>query len=139
MTWQWGSGDRHLLRDRQPESIETIKLLGPIGEDSELREAQVTKDLRADAEVAAVHEGGSGGAGGPGGGWGGLFRFKFVEAVKEGEAARFLAQVDDRAFAGRLYQLQRCLQRLAGFGARSMKNVAEHMFGVHADEDRVVL
>ncbi len=59
--------------------------------------------------------------------------------MEECEAAGFLAEVDECAFAGGLDHFEGGLQFAVGFSAESAEDIAEEMFGVHSDEDGVVL
>jgi len=115
-----GDVDGDLFVDAESEAFEAEEFFGAVGHDAEFCEAEVAEDLGADAEVSAIHDGGAGGM---------LGAFlKFVEAVEECEAAGFLAEVDEGAFAGILDHFERGGEFLAGGGAPGAKDVAQEMF-----------
>ncbi len=109
-----------MFGDGEAEAFEAVEFFGVVGEDAEFGKAEVAEDLGADAEVAAVHE--------LAGGAGIVRAFEVVEALQEGAAAGFLAEVDDGALAGGLNEAKGGGERVAGIGGHGVKDVAEEIF-----------
>ena len=129
----------HALHDSQAEAFQAVDLAGVVGHHAQLRQAQVSQDLVADAVVAPVrleaqvHVGLDGVH--P------LLHLELVgpQLVDQADAAALLPHVDDGALAGVCDRFQRRLKLRTAVASQGAHHVPGEAFAVDADEDGIVM
>ena len=111
--------DRHALDDADAVRLETLDLLGVVGHEADLAQAQVAEDLAADAVVAPVLREGPSSSVGLDGVQALFLQGVGVELVRQADAAAFLVQVDEHAPAARR---RSCCMAAASWSPQSQRS-----------------
>ena len=126
--------DGDFFYDREAVAFDAVNFFGVVGHDADFSQAEIAEDLAADAVVAFVD-----GEAESLVGFDGVVAFFLegvgVELVGEADAAAFLAEVDEGAFAFLFDHLHGGGELGAAIAAGAAEDVAGEAFAVDSDED----